>query len=464
MPPGASILLAVSGGADSMALLSGCAELAPETGWRLDGRARPPRPARARSRPRPLLRRGARPPARSPLPRAPRRRARRRAAAAALAGGGGPPPALRGALEMAREAGASRIATAHQRTTSRSRTAGPRGDGAELARLAGPREKRRGRRRAAAARRLAGRDPRLPRRARHLVSAATPRTATSASTATASGARSPPAPADRRERLVASAADTPPPATRLDEEFERRVRPRLALRAGRDARRRRRSSPPVPREPGAPRDLEARGALRPPGHPSFTGGSASAILDRLAGGADFRFEAAAASGSSAAAACSRVAGSPAPRRPRPAGCRISGSKPAQDEWTRRALRDVSRPSGSPRASPKSRGRLDEDFRGRPVVLLSILKGAAFFAADLARQMRRPPRSSTSACAAPRATRSSRSTSPPDSTRRQGRRPPQGRRQHGRHRDLPLGPAPRRAASRASGSPRSSTSPTSAGPT
>jgi hypoxanthine phosphoribosyltransferase len=32
-------------------------------------------------------------------------------------------------------------------------------------------------------------------------------------------------------------------------------------------------------------------------------------------------------------------------------------------------------------------RLDEDFRDRPPVLLSILKGAAFFAADLARQMK-----------------------------------------------------------------------------
>jgi hypoxanthine phosphoribosyltransferase len=31
-------------------------------------------------------------------------------------------------------------------------------------------------------------------------------------------------------------------------------------------------------------------------------------------------------------------------------------------------------------------RLDDDFRDRPVVLLSILKGAAFFAADLSRKM------------------------------------------------------------------------------
>lgn len=34
-------------------------------------------------------------------------------------------------------------------------------------------------------------------------------------------------------------------------------------------------------------------------------------------------------------------------------------------------------------------RIEEDFRNEPVVLLSILKGAAFFAADLARQMRGP---------------------------------------------------------------------------
>ncbi|MGH9365510.1 MAG: ATP-binding protein, partial [Thermoanaerobaculia bacterium] len=35
MPAGASVLLAVSGGADSMALLAGAAELAPRLGWRL---------------------------------------------------------------------------------------------------------------------------------------------------------------------------------------------------------------------------------------------------------------------------------------------------------------------------------------------------------------------------------------------------------------------------------------------
>jgi len=34
-------------------------------------------------------------------------------------------------------------------------------------------------------------------------------------------------------------------------------------------------------------------------------------------------------------------------------------------------------------------RLDDDFRGRPVVLLSILKGAALFTADLSRQIRTP---------------------------------------------------------------------------
>ena len=34
-------------------------------------------------------------------------------------------------------------------------------------------------------------------------------------------------------------------------------------------------------------------------------------------------------------------------------------------------------------------KLDEDFQGRPVVLLSILKGAALFTADLARQVRTP---------------------------------------------------------------------------
>ena len=36
-------------------------------------------------------------------------------------------------------------------------------------------------------------------------------------------------------------------------------------------------------------------------------------------------------------------------------------------------------------------RLDEDFRGRSLVLLSILKGAAFFAADLSRRLTIPLR-------------------------------------------------------------------------
>ena len=35
MPRGASVLLAVSGGADSMALLVASAEMVPQTGWRL---------------------------------------------------------------------------------------------------------------------------------------------------------------------------------------------------------------------------------------------------------------------------------------------------------------------------------------------------------------------------------------------------------------------------------------------
>jgi len=34
-------------------------------------------------------------------------------------------------------------------------------------------------------------------------------------------------------------------------------------------------------------------------------------------------------------------------------------------------------------------RVDEDFREQPLVILSILKGGAFFAADLARQLRTP---------------------------------------------------------------------------
>ena len=35
------------------------------------------------------------------------------------------------------------------------------------------------------------------------------------------------------------------------------------------------------------------------------------------------------------------------------------------------------------------GRIDADFQGRPLVLLSILKGGALFSADLSRRIRTP---------------------------------------------------------------------------
>ena len=43
----------------------------------------------------------------------------------------------------------------------------------------------------------------------------------------------------------------------------------------------------------------------------------------------------------------------------------------------------------PRGSREIARRLDDDFRDQPVVLLSILKGGAFFGADLSRRMQAP---------------------------------------------------------------------------
>ncbi len=142
LPAGVPILLAVSGGADSMALLHGAAELAPETGWRLSV-AHVHHGWRDREADRDLafVADHAR---RLGLPFLSRRVD---AAAAARDLRASPEAGARHAryaalLEMAREAAAGRIATAHQHDDALESLALARERRGGIASLAGPRESR----------------------------------------------------------------------------------------------------------------------------------------------------------------------------------------------------------------------------------------------------------------------------------------------------------------------------------
>ena len=95
------------------------------------------------------------------------------------------------------------------------------------------------------------------------------------------------------------------------------------------------------------------------------------------------------------------------------------------------------------------GAIDRDLRDRPLVVVSILKGSAFFMADLARKLRGPfsceylhVRRAEGAHEVLQIDFASGFT-----VRGQARPAPEGRRPHGRHRDLPHGPAARAAAPR-----------------
>lgn len=142
VPPGASVLLAVSGGADSTALLHGAAEAAPTTGWKLAvGHVHHGLRQREADRDLSFVAESAR---RLGLPFVSRRRDAREAARSLRLS---PEAAARhvryeALLEMAREAGATLVATAHQRDDAIESHLLARERRGGLSRLAGPRPRR----------------------------------------------------------------------------------------------------------------------------------------------------------------------------------------------------------------------------------------------------------------------------------------------------------------------------------
>jgi tRNA(Ile)-lysidine synthetase-like protein len=142
MPPGSAVLLAVSGGVDSMALLGAACEIAPETGWRLAvGHVHHGWRGRDADRDETFVRDSAR---RLGLPFGNRRRdSRAEAARLGLSPEAGARHVRYGALlELASELSCGLIATAHQRDDRVESYLLARGRRLSLAALAGPRSRR----------------------------------------------------------------------------------------------------------------------------------------------------------------------------------------------------------------------------------------------------------------------------------------------------------------------------------
>lgn len=293
MPEGASILLAVSGGADSMAMLVGAAEVADRLGWRLAvGHVHHGWRGREADRDLAFVRDVAR---RLRLPFAARRRdAREEARRLRLSPEAGARHARYGALhELARELDCRVIATAHQREDriesyllARKRRLSP-------VALAGPRTRRQdgvvrpllcvsrrqilaflARRGVPFRRDATNGDLRLDRnRVRRAL-------------ARHAELRGEPA----LERLAARVEALCRRRDRLERAFEQSVRPLLSPGPGAvlaDAAALSRCAPELAR-------LALEEAARPfalPGRPPLTGRERERLVERLASGGDFRFEA-----------------------------------------------------------------------------------------------------------------------------------------------------------------------------
>lgn len=289
IPPGSSVLLAVSGGADSMALLCAAAEVAPEAGWALSvGHVHHGWRGREADRDLRFVEEQAR---RIGLPFASRNRDARAASRELRLSpeAGARHVRYEALLEMAAASGATRIATAHQEDDvleshllARQRRGG-------LALLAGPRESRADgivrpllsvpraevlrflADRAVAYRRDASNgDLRLSRnRVRREIAGLD---------------------AARRARLLGEIASLRGERDRLEEELAERVLPRLRFAPGA-------AFAEAAFLASLSEELQ-RAALERlalpfarPGRPPMTGREREQILRRLASGADFRFEA-----------------------------------------------------------------------------------------------------------------------------------------------------------------------------